>query len=71
MQPSYLHAHIKAAAVQYSLVYCGQQNGGHANHRVLSVDRGSCGGESEGMGGYWGVWFERGLPGLDCGVGGC
>lgn len=34
MPRSYLHSPIKAAAVLYSQVYCGQQNGGHANHRV-------------------------------------
>lgn len=34
MQHLYLHLPIKAAAVLYSEVYCGQQNGGHANHSI-------------------------------------
>lgn len=29
-----MHSPIRAAAVLYSYVYYGQQNGGHANHRV-------------------------------------
>lgn len=58
----------------YSLVYCGQQNGGHANHGVCLTVVGAeesrrrrrmGGGEGEkrlswGRGREgWGVWFER------------
>lgn len=77
MHCSYLHSPIKAAAVLYSWVYCGQQNGGHANHRVclLVVGAEGRGGQRRGSRGarliFWGVWFAgvRGLQGLDSGVG--
>lgn len=55
MQHLYLRLPIKPAAVLYSEVYCGQQNGGHANHGIwlLVMEAGE-----RRMGEGWGVWFK-------------